>query len=527
MKKLIFSLLLLSFSLINAANAQSIVYADVNKADVQRMNFEIIGKLANNYLIYKEVKGNHQVNVFNESMQLLESVPITILPKKKDLLDLTFYPFHNYAYLLYQFQKGNVVYCNAVRVEANGKILQEPVTLDTTIIAYTADRKINSSVKSSDGNKILLFKINKKDPAHHVFKTRLYDGELNLIKESRYTVSMVKGGDFLSGYSLANNGDFAFVKYNRLTSGNIQEASLMVKPENSDICNEYPLSVNELYLDDIKLKIDEGNNRYLLSSFYAQQKRGNIAGIYNYALSLDSREQLFETVTPFNDELRKKMGGKSGGKTAFNDLFINSIIIHQNGGFSIGAEALYTTNAGGMWDRWNYWGGPYGFYGGPYGFYGGWGGWGSWGRGYWSPYAYYSPFFYRSYWWGAGYGYGGGYARYNAGNIGVFSFDKSGNRTAENIIFKNQSEVETDGTISYQVLVDGDRMHFVLNRAAKISDLDDVIITEDGQMTEAEPLEAKDKYVNFMPRYGKQVGPASMIIPYVYKKNISFAKVDF
>ncbi|MBZ4188264.1 hypothetical protein [Niabella beijingensis] len=527
MKKLIFSLLLTIFSLINVATAQSIVYADVNKADVQRMNFEIIGKLANNYLIYKEVKGNHQINVFNESMQLLESVPITFLPKKGALLDLTFYPFHNYAYLLYQFQKDNVVYCNAARIEANGKVLEEPVTLDTTIIAYKADRKISNSVKSSDGNKILLFKINKKNPAQHVFKTRLYDGELNLLQESRYTVPMENKGDFLNGYSLTNNGDFAFVKYTRLNSGNIQEASLIVKPAKEDAYQEYPLSVNDLFLDDIKLKVDEENGRYLMSSFYSAQKRGNIAGVYNYALRLDSREKLFETTTPFNDELRKKVGGKRGGKTAFNDLFINSIIIHQNGGFSIGAEALYTSNAGGMWDRWNYWGGPYGGFYGPYGFYGGWGGWGPWGGGIWSPYYYYSPFFYRSYWWGAGFGYGGGYARYNAGNIGIFSFDKEGNRTTENIIFKNQSEIETDGTISYQVLLDGDRMHFILNRAGKISDLDDVVITEDGQMTEAEPIEAKDKYVDFMPRYGKQVGPTSMIIPYLYKKNISFAKVDF
>ena len=109
----------------------------------------------------------------------------------------------------------------------------------------------------------------------------------------------------------------------------------------------------------------------------------------------------------------------------------------------------------------------------------------------------------------------------------MFSFDREGNRTTENIIFKNQSEAETDGTISYQVLLNGDQMHFVLNHSGKISDLDDVVITEDGQMAESEPVEAKDKYVDFMPRYGKQVGPNSMIIPYSYKKSISFAKVNF
>lgn len=524
MKKLIFTLLLLSFSVVNVINAQRIVYADVNKSDVQRMNFEIIGKLANNYLIYKEVKNDHQINVFNESMQLLETLPITILPKKNDLLDLTFYTMGNQAYMLYQYQKGSIVYCDAARIEPNGKILEQPVTLDTTMIAYKADRKINSSVVSSSGNRLMLFKINKKDRARHLFRTKLFDGDLNLILESSYGLPMEKGGDYLSGYSLTNNGDFAFIKYNRLNSGNIQDAALIVKPASDGEYKEYPMEVGNLYLDDIKLKVDESNKRYLLSSFYAEQKKGNIAGLYNYALDLNNRQQLFETKTQFNDDLRKKMAGKSKGKTAFNDLFINSIIIHTNGGFSIGAEELYTTNSGVGWGRWNYWGGP-GFYGGPYGFYGG---WGSWGGGYWSPYYYYSPFFYRSYWWGPGYGYGrGGYERYNAGNIGVFSFDKEGNRTAENIIFKNQTETQTDATISYQVLLKGDEMHFVLNHAGKIADLDDVVITEGGSMSEREPIEAKDKHVNFMPRYGKQVSASSMILPYLYKKNISFVKIDF
>lgn len=183
---------------------------------------------------------------------------------------------------------------------------------------------------------------------------------------------------------------------------------------------------------------------------------------------------------------------------------------------------MYTT--GGGWDRWGYWGGPYGFYGSPYGFYGGGWGWG-WG-GYWSPYYYYSPFFYRSYWWG-GLGSGYDYVRYNAGNLAVFSFDREGNRVTENIIYKNQSESGTDGTISYQVLLKDDQMHFVMNEQGKIADLDDVVITEEGQLTENEPMEAKDKFINFMPRYGKQVGATTMIIPYLYKRNISFAKVTF
>lgn len=153
MKKLIFNLLL-CFSLINVAGAQSIVYADVNNTDVPKMNFEIIGKLASNYLIYKEVKGSHQIAVFNENMQQLQTVPITLLPKKNELLDVSFFTFSNFAYLVYQFQQGNIVFCNAARVEANGSILQAPVVLDTTMIAYKADRKIYTIIQNSDRSKL-------------------------------------------------------------------------------------------------------------------------------------------------------------------------------------------------------------------------------------------------------------------------------------------------------------------------------------------------------------------------------------
>ncbi|MBO9619255.1 MAG: hypothetical protein J7539_09495 [Niabella sp.] len=524
MKKLIFNLLLLCFSLINVAGAQSIVYADVNNTDVPKMNFEIIGKLASNYLVYKEVKGNHQIAVFNENMQQLQTVPITLLPRKNDLLDVSFFTFSNFAWLVYQYQQGNIVFCSAARIEPNGSILQAPVVLDTTMIAYKADRKIYTVLQNGDRSKLVVFKINKKDRSLHAFTEKLFDAQLAPLGESRFGVPMKKSGDYLTGYSLANNGDFAFVKYNRLGSGDIQDAALLVKQANSNTYQERPLAINNLFLDDIKLKADEANDRYLLTSFYSEKKRGNIAGLYANAISIGGLQEVFEKTTPFNEELKKKMSGRSNSKTAFNDLFINSIIIHTNGGFSVAAEALYTT--GGGWDRWGYWGSPYGFYGSPYGFYGGGFGWGwGWG-GYWSPYYYYSPFFYRSYWWG-GLGNGYDYVRYNAGNLAVFSFDKDGNRVTENIIYKNQSESGTDGTISYQVLLKDDQMHFVMNEQGKIADLDDVMITEDGQLTENEPVEAKDKFVDFMPRYGKQVGAATMIIPYLYKRNISFAKVTF
>src|SRR5690606_13584201 len=165
----------------------------------------------------------------------------------------------------------------------------------------------------------------------------------------------------------------------------------------SDAYNERPLRINDLYLDDIKLMTDDANGRYLLSSFYSAQKRGNIDGLYVAGIEAHTGNLVFEKTTAFDEDFKKRARERSGIKNAFDNFFINNIIVNADGSFTVLSEALYSTD---NWDRWGYWGGGWGYgWGGP-GFWGGWGpgwgwGWGRWGGGWW-PYSYYSPFFYRS-----------------------------------------------------------------------------------------------------------------------------------
>lgn len=279
--------------------------------------------------------------------------------------------------------------------------------------------------------------------------------------------------------------------------------------------------MGQLFLDDIKLKIDEPNQRYILASLYSNTAKGGMDGIYVSAFDKKNGQRLFERTSVFDDDLRKRAKSSGSLKSVFNDYFINNIILNSDGGFTVASEALYTSG-GDTWDRWGYWGSS---------LYGPWGGWGG-GWGYWSPYRFYSPFFYRSYWWG-GWGpwggvdyYGNGWSRYHADNVAIISFDSDGNKTWDNVIVKRQDDTETDGSISYQVLSKGDNMHFLLNNSGKISSLEDITISQSGSMRENEAVNAKDKNIDFMPRYAKQVGPGELIVPYRYKNNISFAKVS-
>ncbi|MFT3904207.1 MAG: hypothetical protein QM727_13610 [Niabella sp.] len=534
MKRFFLSVFLL-LAIFSIADAQHIIYADDNKSDVQRMNFEIIGKLANNYLIYKELKNNTRISVYDEVMHLVEEVPVTIFPQKASLLDVAFFPYRSHAYLIYQYQTGDIVYCEAARVEANGRILEQPTVLDTTHISYTTKGKIYNVITNNDKSRLLVFKINRRDRSLYKASTLLVDNSLAPLHRGQFTIPIDnEKGERLGGYSLSNDGDFIFTKYTRLKSGNIAESSLAVAGAGTDGFETYPIGnsigIDQLFLDDIKIKVDDVNKRVLLASYFSQSKKGNIDGIYVAAFGKNGNRDFERTIT-FTEELKKKVKSRSSVREAFNNQFINQIITQDNGAFTISSEALYTSNNN--WDRWGFWGpGMYAGWGFGPGW--GWGGWGSWGwgpgwGGYWSPYYYYSPFYYRSYWWGGWGPWGGGlydrgWSKFHADNVAILSFDKNGLLQSDNVIVKRQDDTETDGTISYQVMNTEDGTYFLLNNSGKVSELECIALGNDGSLHKSGSIEAKTKRLDFMPRYGKQVGSTEMIVPYLYKKNIGFSK---
>src|SRR5438477_12087488 len=87
--------------------------------------------------------------------------------------------------------------------------------------------------------------------------------------------------DFLTEFTLDNNGTMAFVK----ASGNsdvstVQNISLLVKNPDNDRIDPYPLDIGKISLGDIRLKADNLNNHFLVAGFYSKQRRGNIDGLY-------------------------------------------------------------------------------------------------------------------------------------------------------------------------------------------------------------------------------------------------------
>src|SRR5215213_9362316 len=102
--------LLVSFFVIASSFGQKIVYSEPEREDSRRMDFEIIGKVSGNFLVYKKIRSQAYVAVYNSNMQQIEKSQQEYLPDDR-LINVDFFPYNDFAYVIYQYQKRNVVYC--------------------------------------------------------------------------------------------------------------------------------------------------------------------------------------------------------------------------------------------------------------------------------------------------------------------------------------------------------------------------------------------------------------------------------
>ena len=159
MNRILFSVLLL-LVLPAAALCQNVSYSDFDQDDSKDMNFEIIGKMNGNYLVYKNVKWRHKISILGDDMKIKETVKLDFVPEKTFNVDFVIYPDH--FYMIYQYQKRNILHCMAAKMDGEGKKIGDPIELDTTQISILADNKIYTTIHSEDKQKIMVFKIHKK-----------------------------------------------------------------------------------------------------------------------------------------------------------------------------------------------------------------------------------------------------------------------------------------------------------------------------------------------------------------------------
>jgi hypothetical protein len=489
------------------AAGQRIQYSEIEREDGRTVNFEIIGKVSGNLLVYKSYRSDNIICVYDNDMKLKQRVKLKDMPER--IINADFIGYPNYGYMIYQFQKKNVIHCMAVKIGGNGQPIGEQVELDTTQIGvFQSNNKIYSMLNSEDRQRIMMIKVNRKNDRNHIVTAMLYDTALNLQFKHRMGLAMPNRSYYLTEFHVDNEGDLFFAK---CQAGNnneyVQKLELGYKPSNSETVQLFPMDLREKTLDEIRMKPDNANRKMIINAFYYTKKNGNIDGLYVNIWNKTNLKSETTEINILNDTLRLEAKGEASVKTAFNDFFIDHIIPKKDGGFILSAESSYSSgNSNNPWSRWDYL----------------------------NRYPYYTSYDYydlggRSWYWNSADRWGGRQSvTWHNDNVAVFSFSNKGQLMWSNVVHKDQSDDYTQDFLSYQVIITGGQLHFLFNSREK-NDLlmFDHSVSPTGHVTRNPTLKNLDRQHTIMPRHGKQINNRQMVFPCFYKNYLCFAKIDY
>jgi len=507
MAKLRLYILIAIVALAGEVTAQNIYYSDPDRADPKTLQFELIGKLGGQFLVYKSYRDQHFIYVYDNGMQTLDKVKLPM--ENGRLLSTDFLVYPDFAWFFYQYYYKGAIYAAALKIDPSGKPVGNEIVLDSTQRQSLSNSKVYSVINSEDKNQIMVFKINTTNDRRHVLTTCLFNKELSLQKRSVVPVEMPQTNDFLSEFTLFNDGEMACIRASGTSSNdNINKVTVIFKDPLWDALSMGELSVKGIFLDDIRMRADNINKHYVITSFFSKMKRGNIDGLYYAVWDKERHTEVMHASTIFSEELRADARGDGAIKTAFNDFYIKQLVMRRDGGFILAAESVYTSTRGGNLNRWDYlYGSPfrmtndYFLWNNPMGFY-------PWG---------YNGMFNSN-----------NFTRFYAENVMVLSFDPAGKLEWSNIVRKSQFDDNKDDMIGFALVNTGNQLHFLFNSYEKrIQILSDQSITSEGQLIRNPTLKNLDRGFEFMPRHAKQVGLRQVLIPCQYRGYICFAKIEF
>ena len=507
MKRL--SLLLCSTMYIIAAQpliAQNITYSVVHSETARDANFEILGRVGSNFVVFKNIRDKNIIQVFDKDMTELSNERLKEIPDK--ILNVDFVTYPDYFLMVYQYKRNGILYCEAMKMDAMGKMMAPVLKIDTTRIGILSGTDIYSTIFSEDKKYVLVYKLQEKNEQLHVV-TKLYNQDLQLQDSTRSLVPFNERRELFSPFQIANDGTIFFTKEIKPNSReNIEELEVITNKLRSNSFRSTAINLQNKFIDGVQIKIDNRNNNYIINSFYYQSKRsGSIEGLFSALLSkeTDSVKAVFNR---FDDSLRYKINSSSQFRYAFDNLFLRNTFVKRDGGYVLVAEDYSTQSLGNnnSWNRWDY------LYGNPY----------MMGDSYYnwnSPYYRYNRF--NSF-------NNARSIRYYYDNILIMSIDSSLKISWSNVILKKQTDDDDDSFLSFGTMNVGGEINFLyIEKERNTQTISNQSISTYGKLYRYPTLKTRERGYQFMPRLAKQVGARQMIVPCVYRGNLCFAKVDF
>jgi hypothetical protein len=509
-----------------ASFAQSYTLSGIEKTDKEGMQYEVLGKVGSYYWVYKKNGLISTIAQYNEQMQLVKQNDMPYLPA--DMSAIEFVVKENKVFAFYQFQSKSTVYAVTAKINSDGQLIGEPKVIDTAEnVRPDSHVKVFNLLQSESGQKMAIFSVNTTKSNSIKVKVLSLNSQFEVTSDATVNVNAQNKKSVLSDFAIDNNGNLFCLRNMNMPKAAPAVSLLYLSADGAEVVESAILN-NTLLLDELRLKVDNKNERVVLNSFYASSKKGNVEGIFAYIWDIRTKSMIVSNANRFTDALRASVSTKRNLKDAFDAFYIDKTIVQADGSMVVVAEAAETYNNRNAFSRWDYfYGGPFynpfmfTYWNRPFGFYP----WDRFGFGYgigfgWSPFMW-NPWM-NPY---AGFGYTS--VTYNANKVALLGLDSKGNIQWVKTIDKNQSDINVDQFIGYGTIHQSNGTTFVYyNKEKGVRQFVVNSLNANGELAKGNNIIITDKKNEWMPRSLKQIGENEAIIPYQYKNRIGFAKVQ-
>ncbi len=479
-------LFLLSFS---SASAQDIIYSAYQKYDLHQGDFSVVGKTGGKVYTYRSTNEGFFLDAWDDSMQRTATVILDFFPAK--IYETKFIAYPDKIVVLYQsLERGKVVQ-HAAKLDAMGRLVGEPLRLDSAKTGFFgANKDYFSSAVSDDKHYLAIYAADAKGDNLNLSATVLDDNLQVINRFARvYTNDeKVDAGDAM----LDNKGTFYIPVYTKAGGEGYFSAMklLSLKPGDTRI-NIARLPLGEKFAASPYLRIDNSKSVIYLGGFYSEKKNGNYDGVLYATYDIAGNAFGGQRMPAFSEELKNMTGARSK-KRAFNDFQTRQLIVKNDGGFVMVSESYsLTTRSTGS---------PYGY-----------------GSGYY-PMAY-GPFM------------GGGRTirEYHYDDILVLSYNGDGTNEWNSFVRKEQYSQEDGGMFSsYALLNTGGSLGFLFNTlTGRRSIIQLATVNGEGHADARSLAMNTSDDPDWLPRAGKQVAARELVVPCLRKRQICFVKVLF
>lgn len=511
-------LYILFFCLIHfTVSAQELYYSPAESGVENLLKYEAIGRVGKNILIYRELKGQHVISVFDNNMGLVRKVDLSVLPK--DVLGVDFLNTSNKIVLVYQYMVKSKLFVAAINLDEEVKMTNEPIVLDSLLIENITEFPLFKLISNPGKNLMMLTYLRQSTETLTRMSTAMYQQNLQLIEKSDLLISTPNGSDKLNQFQLDNEGNLVFLR-NVLSeeSDALVRSDILVKPRGIDEVKNATIQFNKIGIKDLKIAIDNKNSRVVAASIFTGGKKGYAQGIFSLVVDLKTGNVARWHQEFFSDTLRKELKVKhTPDSRIFDDYFLDAIIPFSNGGFALLLE--YRTTEGGrgaivdnrslfrseplppriVYNGNNAEGNLFSVIRTPY-----------------QPFQLPTESSPRS------------YIRNTGGNMLMFSF--SGESVLQNIqiLRKSQEEYKTSHLLSYALLNSGSGIRFLYNEKEKPEMSLRSAIFFPGERVKRNPaIKGAIPNMRFLPRYATQISANECIIPCIKANYGSFARIVF